>query len=150
MSSATSAQAPARFIVGIDLGTTNSAVAYVDSQEREAKVKIFPFCNSLRRGNRGSRNPAFLPLHSGAGRVCGDASPWETGEPKRVVGILARDHGAGVPGRLVVSAKSWLSPRRIEPPICCVARRSRVEKLSPTEVSARYLATSAPPGTVAA
>ena len=32
---------PARFVVGIDLGTTNSAVAYVDTQESPWQVRVF-------------------------------------------------------------------------------------------------------------
>ncbi|MBL7040773.1 MAG: hypothetical protein ISR77_19220, partial [Pirellulaceae bacterium] len=34
-------EAPSRYIVGIDLGTTNSAVSYVDTSREPWKVRTF-------------------------------------------------------------------------------------------------------------
>ena len=68
--------------------------------------------------------------------------PWSTDEADHVVGIFARDHGALVPGRLVVSAKSWLSHSGVDrtAPLLPWHGAADVEKLSPVEVSGRYLA----------
>ena len=59
-----------------------------------------------------------------------------------IVGVFARDHGAAVPGRLVVSAKSWLSHGGVDrtAPLLPWHGAADVSKLSPVEVSRRYLA----------
>ena len=66
--------------------------------------------------------------------------PWKT-PPDRVAGTFARDHGAKVPGRLVGSAKSWLShpgvDRRLADPAMDGAGRRA--KVSPVDASAAYL-----------
>ena len=102
---------PASFIVGLDLGTTNCAVAFADpSQGADALVKDFPVPQLQRLCEVASR--ALLPsclyvpgeheLPPGSCRL-----PW--GEsPKLIVGEFARWQGARVPGRLFASAKSWL------------------------------------------
>jgi hypothetical protein len=81
---------------------------------------------------------AYLPseheLPAGARRL-----PW--GEPEIVVGELARAQGARVPGRLVASAKSWLSHARVdrEAPILPWGAPEGVPRLSPVAASALYL-----------
>src|SRR5262245_44510716 len=131
-----------RFIVGIDLGTTNSAVAYVDSQERDVKVKVFPILQFVAPGEIEAREvlPSFHYTLA-AGEFAATRLPWETTDSKHIVGILAREHGASVPGRLVVSAKSWLSHSGVDRTANLLPWHGApdVEKLSPTEVSARYL-----------
>jgi molecular chaperone DnaK (HSP70) len=115
--------------VGIDLGTTNSAVAYVDEREAETEfppVHIQPVPQYVRAGSIEPRRtlPSFLYL--------GD---------QQYVGVWAREQGALVPTRLVHSAKSWLSNPEVD-------RRDKIlpwdsqetgRVLSPVEVSARYL-----------
>jgi molecular chaperone DnaK (HSP70) len=82
---------------------------------------------------------AYLPseheLPEGARRL-----PW--GEPDFVVGELARAQGARVPGRLVASAKSWLSHARVdrEAPILPWGAPEGVPRVSPVAASALYLA----------
>jgi molecular chaperone DnaK (HSP70) len=136
-----------RFLVGIDLGTTNSAVAYVDTDGPRWKVRDFPVPQLVAPGEVESRptlpsfhyEPAAGELPAGALRL-----PWDApgADPRHAVGVFARDHGAHVPGRLVVSAKSWLSHSGVDRTAGLLPWHGATDaqKLSPVEVSARYLA----------
>lgn len=97
-------------IVGIDLGTSNCAVAWVDpARGSGAEVHDFPVPQLVRPGEVAPRpllpSFAYLPLPGefpdGALKL-----PWA--EPPQIIGELARWQGARVPGRVVASAKSWL------------------------------------------
>src|SRR5260370_40800936 len=100
------------YLVGVNLGTSNCAVAYVEpSKGPEAPVADFRVTQVLQLGNAG---PA--PLLPSAIYIKGEhelpadaiALPWDP-VPREIVGEFARAQGARVPGRLVMSAKSWLS-----------------------------------------
>src|SRR5205814_1658260 len=67
--------------------------------------------------------------------------PWDAQAPKHAVGVFARDHGAVVPGRLVASAKSWLCHPGVDRTAGLLPWHGapNVERLSPVDVSARYL-----------
>src|ERR1700730_18548209 len=116
--------------IGIDLGTTNSALAYIDEREAEDRdfqpIHIFetPQLVAARRAEPRRTLPSFLFL--------------EEGQP---VGLYAREQGAIVPTRLVHSAKSWLSNSDVDRTAKILPWDSpetgRV--LSPVEVSARFL-----------
>lgn len=126
---------PPRYVVGIDLGTTNSAVAHVDSQAEHWRVQIFAVPQPVAPGEVEPREtlPSF---HY-------EPAPGEfPGNPAFVVGVLARDHGASVPGRLIVSAKSWLCHAGVDRTADLLPWHGLpgVKKLSPAAVSARYLA----------
>ena len=139
-------QPPARFLVGIDLGTVNSALAYVDlgadGGAGQDPVQVMPVPQLIAPGEVGERrllpSSAYLPgeheLPPGARRL-----PW--GEPPVVVGELARAQGARVPGRLVSSAKSWLSHPRVDrtADILPWGAPEGVPRLSPVAASALYL-----------
>jgi molecular chaperone DnaK (HSP70) len=135
-----------RYIVGIDLGTTNCAVAYVDTKGRErpaADIKLFDVPQLVAPGETAPRSmlPSFLyltggpELPPGAGRL-----PWGEG-CDRIVGEFARIQGAKVPGRLVSSAKSWLCHPGVdrEADILPWGGAPEVKKVSPVEASAAYL-----------
>jgi molecular chaperone DnaK (HSP70) len=137
-----------RFLVGIDLGTTNSAVAFVDTRADRWEVRDFPISQMTAPSEVEAR--AVLPsfhYEPAAGEFAGGAMklPWgETAEgaaKEYAVGIFAREHGAVVPGRLVVSAKSWLSHSGVDrtAPLLPWHGAGDVTKLSPVEVSRRYL-----------
>ncbi len=134
-----------RYVVGIDLGTTNSAVGYVDSAESPWRVRVFAVPQLVAAGQVEAREtlPSFhyqpAPGELGAGAL---RLPWSRQEPEYVVGFFARDQGALAPGRLVVSAKSWLSHSGVDrtAPLLPWHGAPDVERLSPVEVSARYLA----------
>jgi DNA-K related protein/Hsp70 protein len=134
-----------RRLVGIDLGTTNSAVAWVDSahDESQALPKLFEVPQLVAAGEIGSRLtlPSFLYIPTKEERESGTVSlPWDS-RPDAVAGVFARDHGALIPMRQVSSAKSWLSNPSVD-------RRARLlpfgsdeaPRLSPVEASARLLA----------
>src|SRR5688572_7052936 len=133
-----------RYLVGIDLGTTNSAVAHVDTAEPAGgwRVKDFPIPQVVAAGEVEARVvlPSFH-YEPAAGEFAGGALGLPCGAADHVVGSFARDHGASVPGRLVVSAKSWLSHSGVDRTASLLPWHGApdVEKLSPTEVSARYL-----------
>src|ERR1019366_5623697 len=117
--------------IGIDLGTTNSALAYID--EAEAQGRDFPPVHMFetpqlvgpRGGERGRTVPSFLLL--------------EDGQP---VGVYARAQGAIVPTRLVHSAKSWLSNPDVDRTAKILPWDSQEtgRVLSPVEVSSRIIA----------
>ncbi len=150
MNSTGSERFPARFVVGIDLGTTNSAVAFVDTAARgEAAraVKTFPVPQLVAPGEVEARDtlPSFHYEPFG-GQFADGASrlPWDRPDgaaADHIVGTLARERGADVPGRLVVSAKSWLSHSGVDRTADLLPWQGApdVRKLPPAEVSARYL-----------
>jgi molecular chaperone DnaK (HSP70) len=103
-----------RFLIGIDLGTTNTAVAYVDTRSAGQKVELFAVPQLVAPGEIEPRRqlPSFVYL-AGAHDLgpAETALPWSdtaTAETRQVVGELARSQGARVPGRMIASAKSWL------------------------------------------
>src|SRR5438067_8235243 len=105
----------AHYLIGIDLGTTNSALAYIDLRQvrkRGGQPEIQPFAvpQLVAPGEMGEREllPSFLYLPGPHDLPAGaTALPWDA-ECKYAVGEFARNHGARIPGRLVTSAKSWL------------------------------------------
>ena len=135
-----------RFLVGIDLGTTNTAVAYVDTAAKAAggpKLHTFRVPQVVAAGQVGEQDllPSFLYLPGPHDLAPGSIDlPWKAA-PADTVGVFARNHGAKVPGRLVSSAKSWLSHPGVDrsAPLLPWAGPPDVPRLSPLEVSARYL-----------
>jgi molecular chaperone DnaK (HSP70) len=132
-----------RYVVGIDLGTTNCAVAYTDLGDTERRIVALPVPQLVAEGTLGERPtlPSFLYVGGEHDVAPGTlALPWD---PDRhyAVGEFARIQGARVPGRLVTSAKSWLCHGGVdrESAILPWAAREDVSKLSPVEASARYL-----------
>jgi molecular chaperone DnaK (HSP70) len=133
--------------VGIDLGTTNSALAFAEASpdgEAPPSIKSLPIPQVVGLGEVGERSvlPSFLYLPS-AKEFAANALdlPWsKAGE--RIVGAFARDQGAKVPGRLVGSAKSWLSHAGVDrkSPILPWGAADDVRKVSPVEASTAYLA----------
>jgi molecular chaperone DnaK (HSP70) len=132
-----------RFVVGIDLGTTNSALAYVDPADGELRVRRFEVPQLVREGTLDARHtlPSFLYV-AGEHDVApgGLALPWDE-DRGYAVGEFARRQGARVPGRLVSSAKSWLCHGGVdrEEAILPWGADDSVSRLSPVEASARYL-----------
>lgn len=136
-----------RFLVGIDLGTTNSAVAYIDLQNKPRAgalgEKTFPVPQLVAAGQMGDRPllPSFLYLPGQHDLPPGAvALPWKP-NADFAVGEFARNHGSKIPGRLVSSAKSWLCHPGVDrtAPLLPWAAPPDVPRLSPLEVSARYL-----------
>ncbi len=136
-----------RYLVGIDLGTTNSALAYIDLQNRprvgNLGLKTFPVPQLVAAGQLGERSllPSFLYLPGQHDLPPGSvALPWNP-QAEFAVGEFARNHGSKIPGRLVSSAKSWLSHPAVDrtAPLLPWNAPPEVPRLSPLEVSTRYL-----------
>jgi molecular chaperone DnaK (HSP70) len=136
-----------RFVVGIDLGTTNSALAFVDSseatEERPAPVRALAIPQLVAVNDVADRPvlPSFLYLPAEKEFPPGSIDlPWKK-KADRVVGAFAREHGAKVPARLVGSAKSWLSYEGVDRGSAMLPWNSpeEVAKVSPVEASAAYL-----------
>lgn len=135
-----------RYIIGIDLGTTNCAVSYVDLSEEEgarAHIEMFPVPQLTGPGEISELKllPSFLYM-PGEHEISRDALnlPWPTdGGP--LVGAFARDQGARVPGRLVSSTKSWLCHGRVDrrSPILPWGAGEEQPQLSPVAATAAYL-----------
>jgi molecular chaperone DnaK (HSP70) len=146
------AERPPRFGVGIDLGTTNSAVAYVETGARRPEVKVFPLPQITDAGETESLETLPSVHYEPAAAELGESgaapyelpwgAPWRKDEPPWVVGAYARQRGARVPARLVTSAKSWLSHSRVDRRASLLPLHGApdLRKLSPVEASARYLA----------
>lgn len=132
-----------RYVVGIDLGTTNSALAYAPLDTEEPTTTILPIPQLVAPGSCEERSllPSFLYILSAAEQ--GSAAfrlPWEE-RTNAVTGEFACRRAAEVPHRVVASAKSWLSIASVdrEGPILPWNSEGDVEKLSPVAASARYL-----------
>jgi molecular chaperone DnaK (HSP70) len=135
-----------RYIVGIDLGTTNCAVAYVDTKGRErpsADIHIFEVPQLVAAGETSPRTmlPSFLYL-PGPHELPPDSAqlPWRD-DADRIVGEFARVQGARVPAHLVSSAKSWLCNAGVdrEAEILPWGAPRDARRVSPIEASADYL-----------
>ncbi|MBI4861295.1 MAG: Hsp70 family protein, partial [Candidatus Riflebacteria bacterium] len=135
-----------RYTVGIDLGTTNSAVAYADVSQEFVEgdpIRTFVVQQLVAPGVVEGRSllPSSLYFPSGPEMPAGSTGlPWDPTR-EHVVGYLARSLGARVPGRLVHSAKSWLCHPDVDRrgPILPWAAGDDVPHLSPVQASAEYL-----------
>ncbi len=132
-----------RYVVGIDLGTTNSAVAYVDTEAAEPRIESMAIAQLVEAGEVAERPtlPSFLYLAGEHDVRPGDlALPWRD-DQDFAVGELAREQGARVSGRLVSSAKSWLCHGGVDrqADILPWGAPEDVRKISPVEASSRFL-----------
>ena len=128
--------------LGIDLGTTNSAIAVTDlAAERTEVVGVTQLLGPNRVGERPTLPSALYIPHPdefprGALRL-----PWQSADDDgALVGQFARDHGALVPDRLITSAKSWLSNPHVDARQRTLPWNSDIPtKFSAFEASVRYL-----------
>ncbi len=133
----------AQFVLGVDLGTTNSVAAYAPLGDAEARLRVLPVEQLVAPGvvERLPCLPSFLyVLSADERRSQALALPGEGGAAY-VVGTLARDLGIQQADRLVTSAKSWLCVPQVDrtQPLLPWGAGEDVEKVSPVDASARYL-----------
>lgn len=135
----------AKYIVGIDLGTTNSALARCNASaaEEESRIEVRSIPQLVNPNEVAERTllPSSLYIPGDFDFPKGSlALPWEA-EPQFVIGELARKRGAESPNRLVASAKSWLSYAGVDrtAPILPWQAPEEVPKLSPVEASSQFL-----------
>lgn len=100
----------AKFSIGIDLGTTHSVLAYVNTQEESPAVKVMGISQMTAPGTVETRDQLGSFLYQPHEHEMSESSrrlPW-TETPSALVGAIARNLGVKTPIRLVASAKSWL------------------------------------------
>ncbi len=134
----------ARYVIGIDLGTTNSVLAYAPLDDPQAPVQVLEVPQLVAAGQVEARQtlPSFTYLASAEEARAGQYDlPWQQGADY-AVGQLARQQAAMQPQRTVAAAKSWLCYSRIDrrEPILPWATQGELERISPVEASRRYLA----------
>jgi len=140
--SAVDAQNSARFSLGIDLGTTNSAVAVEEWETgRTGIVEMTQLLGPNRIGEKPTLPSAIYIPHPQEFPEEQLRLPWQEKSEGMIVGHFARDHGALIPDRLITSAKSWLSNFHIDPRKPVLPWRSEINepRLSALECSGRYL-----------
>ena len=136
-------KASAKFILGFDLGTTNSVLAYAPLHGANPQVELVDLPQLVSSGTVESRSmlPSFTYLanvHEAGGGALD--LPWAT-QRDFAVGEYARRQGAEVPDRTVGAAKSWLAYSRVDrhQPILPWGAAESVAKISPVTASQRYL-----------
>ncbi len=136
-----------KYVVGIDLGTTHTALAYApiptsddDDEAKRALPTMLSVPQLVAQGTIDSRDllPSFFYVaHESDGP---QALPWD---PSRtyVVGEHARARGVDAPARVISSAKSWLCHPSVDrrSAILPPGAPEDVERISPVEASWRYL-----------
>ena len=155
---------PSRYLIGIDLGTTNSVVAYIDTRtdsqtgdlrvedarvdaqwaaEAGSRIRVFPVPQLVAHGEVRTLStlPSFLYFPTADELSTGAVSATWDEDPPMVTGVLAREQGALVPSRQVSSAKSWLSCAGVDrrAKFLPVQAEPPQPMISPVEASARYL-----------
>ena len=132
----------ARYCIGIDLGTTNCAVAFAEiAGELNIQVSPIPQLVNANEINAEPLLPSFLYIPGERDFPPGSiALPWDP-EPRFVTGKLAQRRGAEVSSRLVSSAKSWLSYSSVDRTAAMLPWKASegVPHISPVDASAEYL-----------
>lgn len=132
-----------QFTIGIDLGTTNCALAYASADSDAQQLQLFPIQQLVNPGEASTETllPSSLYIPGPKEFVEGATTlPWND-KPPYVVGRFAQRRGVENPSRLVSSAKSWLSAQSADPtqPLLPLTAPEGVEKMSPLEASRQYL-----------
>lgn len=133
-----------RFVVGIDLGTTNCAVAYVDTQGASKRVQTFRIDQMIDANTTAASDtlPSFhYQLMESEVTGIDRKHLFSSNNTASIVGVMARQRGADLPGRSIASAKSWLCHKMVdrESDLLPWGGDEDVFKISPVEASRRYL-----------
>jgi molecular chaperone DnaK (HSP70) len=136
-----------KYIIGIDLGTTNCVLAYAGAETSltgEADIRIFEIPQVVSPGEVEEQallpSCLFLPGPHDVPEG-GLLLPWSREEPDGCVGEFARKRGTEIPHRLVSSAKSWLCHDGVDRtrPILPWDSPEEARRISPVDASARLL-----------
>ena len=135
--------AASKYVIGVDLGTTNSALAFASLGEDAPRVEPMPVAQLVNPGEVRDEflMPSFLYVPGEKEFPEGAlALPWDA-NPRFFAGHLARKRGVENTGRLVSSAKSWLSHSGVDrtEAILPATAPAGVARLSPVDASAEYL-----------
>jgi molecular chaperone DnaK (HSP70) len=140
---------PPRFAIGIDLGTTNCVLAWVDLRVNPVCCEVFavPQVSALDSVVRSALLPSFCYFATAAEAAAHQFDPFAGESDERapfVVGQFAREQMNTLPGRVIHSAKSWLAHAGIDREANILPYASdeisASERLSPVAASAAYLA----------
>jgi len=130
------------YSIGIDLGTTNSALAFREIEEGAGvRVAAVPQLTAANEVAAEPLLPSFLYIPGEKEFTAGStALPWDP-SPPWIVGRFAQRRGAEVSSRLVSSAKSWLSYTAADRTAAILPWKAAegVTKISPVDASAAYL-----------
>jgi len=132
-----------RYLVGIDLGTTHTVVAYANADNTQQEIQLFHIEQLIAPGQVAAR--ALLPsvrYHPAEGELSAADSVFSPSGKPAVIGEAARVLGAKTKGRFVTSAKSWLSHPSVDhsAEILPWGSSDDISKVSPIDASASYLA----------
>ena len=131
------------YAIGIDLGTTNSVLAYRNLEQEGAPVECLAVPQLVDNATVESRTalPSFIYLGTEDEAKSGSMDLPGTKKSDCAVGEWARRRSAEVPGRTVATAKSWLCHSRVDRSEAILPWNSPedVTKLSPIDASRRYL-----------
>lgn len=133
-----------KYVVGIDLGTTNCAVAFIDTQSSDKRVRTFRI-DQMIDANTTAESDTLPSFHYQLldSEVAGVDRKYlfSSNSVSSVVGVMARQRGAELPGRSISSAKSWLCHKMVdrESDLLPWGGDEDTFKISPVEASRRYL-----------
>ncbi len=143
-----------RYLIGIDLGTTNSVVAYIDTysdtqskgpetSDAGSAIRVFAVPQLVAHGEVRTLSalPSFLYFPTEDELSSGAVSATWDEDPPMVTGVHAREQGALIPSRQVSSAKSWLSYPGVNRRAKILPAQAEAPQpmISPVDASARYL-----------
>ena len=133
----------ARYCIGIDLGTTNSALAFTELSDEACAVRLSAIPQLVNANEVAAEPllPSFLYIPGERDFPAGaTALPWND-HPKYVVGKLAQRRGAEISSRLVSSAKSWLSYSAVDRTAAMLPWKAAegVAHISPVDAATEYL-----------
>lgn len=138
---------PSRYAIGIDLGTTNSVLAYAAlegvEEGTESAVQLLPIPQVVAPSTVEARNalPSFLYLGTEEEGAAGVLDLSTAKGREFAVGEMARRRSAEVAARTVVAAKSWLAHHRVDrhQPNLPWNAPDNLPRVSPVEATRRYL-----------
>jgi len=126
-------------VIGIDLGTTNCAIA----RSNGGPVEVLTIPQLVGPGELRNETlfPSSLYIHGAKEFAEGTtALPWDDA-PKYILGEWAKRRGVENSSRLVHSAKSWLSHSGVDrtAPLLPLTAPDGVQRVSPLEATTAYL-----------
>jgi molecular chaperone DnaK (HSP70) len=129
-----------RYVIGIDLGTTQCALSYCDLKDKNLKIKSLPITQLVNDSMIDDLPtlPSTIYL-SEENRVLNRPEWME--RPGKIIGVYAKELGNQVPGRYVHSSKSWLCHPRAERQSPILPWQSEItdKKISPVDAACEYL-----------
>lgn len=139
----------ARYVIGIDLGTTHSVLSYKKLTDYQKQADIFLVDQLIGPGEiaRKPLLPSFRYHYNIDEIATADlVLPWQTNQVagdinEVIIGEWARELGSKTQGRLLTSAKSWLSHQSVDPQAAILpwSADESIAKVSPVTASASYL-----------